>query len=309
MVDILLATHNSQKYLEQMLDSLLAQTYKDIRILVNDDASTDNTLPILRRYIKANGSIILPLADEEPAGGAKQNFFRLMDSSGADYVMFADHDDVWLPGKVADTLALMREAEEKYGRDTPILAHTDLEVVDAQLKTIAPSMMHAQKLNGSIKQLSRLLAQNHVTGCAAMVNRALVGRVKTGSLEPVIMHDWWLALVAAAFGRIVFLDKPTVKYRQHAGNEIGAVDTRSAGYVRKNLGNIGYLQAKIKDTYLQAAAFYDTYWAELSPANEEIVRAYAEFVRINKFQRWGRMLQYNFFKNGFVRVCGQLILG
>lgn len=308
MVDILLATHNSEQYLAELLDSLLAQTYGDIRILVNDDASTDGTLPILRRYIKKHENV-QPVEDEEPAGGAKQNFFRLMESAQADYVMFADHDDVWLPDKVADTLALMQEAEAKYGKETPILAHTDLEVVDARLGTLSHSMMHAQKLSGHIVELNRLLAQNHVTGCTAMVNRALLGRVKTGSLEPVIMHDWWLALTAAAFGKIVFLDKSTVKYRQHAGNEIGAVDTRSTGYLKKNLSNIARLQKRIKDTYMQAAAFYDIYWSELSPRNEEIVRAYSEFIRINKLRRLGRMFKYNFFKNGFIRVCGQLILG
>jgi glycosyltransferase involved in cell wall biosynthesis len=308
MVDILLATHNSEKYLAQLLDSLLTQMYRDIRILVSDDASQDGTIVILRKYIKAYANIV-PLENEMPLGGAKQNFFWLTEHSTSEYAMFADHDDMWLPNKVADTLALMQEAETKYGKDTPILAHTDLEVVDADLKTIAPSMMHAQRLNGEIVQLNRLLVQNHVTGCTSMVNRALLGRLKYGSLEPIIMHDWWLALVASAFGRIVFLNKPTVKYRQHAGNEIGAVNTRSAGYVRRNLADIGYLQEKIKDTYMQAAAFYDTYWPDLSPQNEEIVRTYADFIHSNKLRKWGGMLKYNLFKNGFIRKCGQLILG
>lgn len=308
MVDILLATHNSEKYLAELLDSLLGQTYKNIRILVSDDASTDRTLPILRQYIKQHPNI-QPIENEEPAGGAKENFFRLMENAQAGYAMFADHDDVWLPDKVADTLALMKEAEAKYGREIPLLAHTDLEVVDAKLKTISPSMMRSQKLNGRNVKLNRLLAQNHVTGCTAMINRALLSRVKTGSLEPVLMHDWWLALTASAFGRIVFLDKATVKYRQHAGNEIGAVDTHSAGYLKNNLSNLDRLRNRIKDTYVQAAAFYDTYWPEFSPENEEIVRAYADCVRLNKFSKWQRLFKYKFFKYGFIRICGQLILG
>lgn len=308
MVDILLATHNSEKFLAELLDSLVGQTYKDIRVIVSDDASADETPAILKQYAKKFRNFTI-LQNEMPLGGAKQNFFWLMGHSAGEYAMFADHDDVWQPDKVADTLKTMQEAEAKHGTNTPVLAHTDLEVVDAQLKTIAPSMMRSQNLSKTIVELNRLLVQNYVTGCSAMVNRALLDRVRFGSLGPIVMHDWWMALIASAFGQIVFLNKPTIKYRQHPGNQIGAIDTNSADYVKKSLSDTDYLRRKIEDTYLQAAAFYDTYWADLSPQNEEIVRTYADFIHLNKFQKWGRMVKYNFFKNGFIRKCGQLILG
>ncbi|MEI6100951.1 MAG: glycosyltransferase family 2 protein, partial [Eubacteriales bacterium] len=220
MVDILLATHNSEKYLAELLDSLVGQTYKDIRIIVSDDASTDGTPAILRKYAKNNRYFTI-LENEMPLGGAKPNFFWLMGHSTGEYILFADYDDVCQFDKVADTLKIMQEAEAKYGKNMPVLAHTDLEVVDEELNTIAPSMMRSQRLSKTFVELNRLLVQNYVTGCSVMINRALLDRVRFGSLGPIVMHDWWVALVASAFGKIVFLDKPTIKYRQHADNQIG----------------------------------------------------------------------------------------
>ncbi len=308
MVEILLATHNSEKYLRELLDSLLSQTLPDLCILVSDDGSTDGTMEILREYAGNNKNISL-LENSLPLGGAKENFFHLTKHADADYVLFADHDDVWLPNKAEDTLAVMLEMEKESGADTPILVHTDLMVVDERLSLIASSMMESQKLCKTCNTLNRFLPQNHVTGCTMMANRALVRKIRAGDLGLVIMHDWWLALVASAFGRIGFLDQATIKYRQHSKNEIGAVDTRGYDYVKSNLKNTERLKKRLMDTYLQAGEFYETYKNDLSKRNAEIVRSFAEFPKINKFARWARLFGYKYFKYGFIRKIGQLILG
>lgn len=308
MVEILLATHNSRKYLREMMDSLLAQTLEGIRILVSDDGSTDGTKEILREYAGNNPNIVV-LENDRPPGGAKENFFYLTGHADAEYVLFADHDDVWLPDKAEETLFVMRKMEEAAGADVPLLVHTDLEVVDEGLKTVAPSMMKAQKLSKTYRTLNRFLPQNHVTGCTVMVNRALLRKIRCTDIGPVIMHDWWMALVASAFGRIGFLDKPTIRYRQHTENQIGAVDTRGPGYVKSNLSDTGRLKKRLYDTYLQAAEFYRTYGDELSERNKKIVRSYAEFSQIGRCARWARLFRYHFFKYGFIRKIGQLFLG
>jgi glycosyltransferase involved in cell wall biosynthesis len=308
MIEVLLATHNSEKYLRELMDSLLSQTLSDLRILVSDDGSTDGTKNIIRAYAGKNKNITL-LKSNLPLGGAKENFFYLTGHADADYVLFADHDDVWLPNKAADTLAVMLEMEKAAGADTPLLVHTDLMVVDEELHTIAPSMMKAQKLSRTYNTLNRLLSQNHVTGCTVMANRALIGKVKYLDLGPVVMHDWWLALVASAFGRIGFLDKATIQYRQHQENEIGAVDTRSYGYLKTSLKNTERLKKRLFDTYRQAGEFYATYGKDLSEKNALIVRSYAEFEKINSCAKWARLFRFHYFKYGFVRKIGQLILG
>ncbi len=308
MVDILLATHNSEKYLGELLDSLLSQTYKDIKITISDDASSDKTMDILQSYANENKNITI-LESSPPKGGAKENFFELIRHADAEYVMFADHDDIWQPDKVDDTLRVMLEMEKSAGKQTPVLVHTDLIVVDEALCTIAPSMMHAQKLNPDFMGLNKMLSQNNVTGCTAMANRALIGMVRYTDIGPVVMHDWWLALIASAFGKIGFLDKPTIQYRQHPENQIGAVDVRGAGYMKKSLSDRAKLKERLKGTYLQAEEFLKTYGDILCEKNEKIVRSYAEFTKINKISRWARLFRFNYFKYGFPRKMGQLILG
>ena len=307
MIEILLATHNSEKYLRELMDSLTGQTYRDIRIIASDDGSSDATRAILQEYARRYNIKILE--NDRPLGGAKQNFFNLIGHANAEYVMFADHDDVWCPSKAEDTLARMREMEDTHGKDTPILVHTDLEVVDENLHTLAPSMMRSQHLSKTFIRINKLLAQNYVTGCTVMVNAALAKKVQYKSLDHIVMHDWWLALTASAFGAIGLLDKPTIKYRQHGKNEVGAKYVISAAYVADNLSHTNRQRERIQNTYLQAGAFYETYKGELPEEAEKTVRMYAEFISLNKLQKWARMIKYDFFKKGIVRMIGQFILG
>lgn len=308
MVGILLATHNSEKYLGELLDSLLSQTYRDIKIMVSDDASSDNTMQILRSYADQNENITV-LEGGSLKGGAKENFFELIRHAKEEYVMFADHDDIWQPSKVGDTLHVMREMEKSVGKQTPVLVHTDLTVVDEQLHTIAPSMMRAQKLNPEYTGLNKILSQNNVTGCTVMTNRALIDTVRYTDMKPIVMHDWWLALIASAFGKIAFLSRPTIKYRQHKENQIGAVDAHGVEYMKNSLSDRDNLKKRLEMTYLQAEEFLKTYGDALDEKNEKIVRSYAEFAKINKFSRWVRLFRFNYFKYGFPRKMGQLILG
>src|SRR5699024_4749681 len=126
-----------------------------------------------------------------------------------DYLMFADADDFWLPDKVEKTFAKMREMEREAGTGCPILVHTDLAVADGSLRVIAPSLFRYEKLSPQRNSLRELLAQNNVTGCTVMINRALRKLIRQAPADAV-MHDWWAALAAAAFGRIGVLDEPTI---------------------------------------------------------------------------------------------------
>ena len=96
-VQILLATYNSEKYLAQQLDSILAQEFQEFEILIRDGGSTDSTLEIIREFCqKYPGKVTFAEAGK---AGACQNFSRLLELSTAQIVMFSDHDDVWMPDK------------------------------------------------------------------------------------------------------------------------------------------------------------------------------------------------------------------
>jgi hypothetical protein len=139
---------------------------------------------------------------------------------GADYLGFVDQDDVWVPEKLERQLAAMREAERLHGETTPILVHSDLSVVDSALRPVAPSFRAYAGLGALEAPLPERVAHNVVTGCTVLVNRAL--REAAGPIPDGIMHDAWLACVATAVGRTVYLPQPLVAYRQHGANAIGA---------------------------------------------------------------------------------------
>ena len=134
---ILLATYNGEKFLAEQLDSLFSQTYSDFIIYAHDDGSTDQTVGILHQYQNKYPEKLIIL-DYEPTGGAKNNFYSLMQRVDADYYMFCDQDDIWLPFKVDVSLKKIQGMELTY-ICMPCLVFSDLRVVDHQLNTISDS--------------------------------------------------------------------------------------------------------------------------------------------------------------------------
>jgi Glycosyl transferase family 2. len=187
---------------------------------VRDDSSNDDTRAIIRKFAARDARITF--VEEEPVErlGVVRAFGRLLEAVGdAHYVMFADQDDVWLETKVSSTLAAMRGAEST--ARNPVLVHTDLVVVDANLRVIADSFWRYSRVSPEPVSLRRLVVQNVATGAATMINRPLID-LACPMGEGVMFHDWWFACVAAAFGSIVAVHEASVLYRQHGGNAVGA---------------------------------------------------------------------------------------
>jgi rhamnosyltransferase len=223
-VTIVLSTYNGAQHVAAQLESLRRQSFADWTLLVRDDGSTDETLAIVRRFAEDDPRIRIHL-DETPRLRAPGSFGVLLQEAlrgGAEYVFTCDQDDVWLDDKVERLLGLMQARERQAGgRSVPLLVHSDLTVVRDDLSVVSESFMRLQKIAHPEKDALRLLlAQNVVTGCAALVNRPLLQLALP--MPRVVMHDWWLAQVASACGEIIFTRVPTVLYRQHASNVVGA---------------------------------------------------------------------------------------
>lgn len=223
-IDILLATFNGDAFLAEQIESVLAQSITDWRILVRDDGSSDEMVAIVRRYALQYPERIFLIEDQDTNLGAAGNFARLMEHSQAPYVMLCDQDDVWHPAKVERMLAAMRELEEESAAGLPLLVYSDLTVVDRDLKVEQPSFWRYMQTDpGSGNAINRLMWHNVVTGCASICNRHLVELALPIPAE-ALMHDWWMALVAASLGRLQSLPEATVLYRQHDTNTLGAKD-------------------------------------------------------------------------------------
>jgi glycosyltransferase involved in cell wall biosynthesis len=220
-----MATYNGARYIEQQIESILAQSNQDWQLIIRDDGSDDNTVSIIENYAAKHRGKIKLIQDDGSQLGATLNFGHLLEHTDTEYIMFSDQDDVWLPNKVELTLNTFKEAEKIY-HDMPLLVHTDLRVVDFDLNIIADSMWSYQKLFPDIgNNLKKIMAHNVVTGSAMMINRK-AKEVSIPIPREAIMHDWWIALNVAKHGKIVYVSTPSILYRQHSKNAIGAQRAR-----------------------------------------------------------------------------------
>lgn len=303
-IEILLATYNGEKYIKEQLDSILNQDYENWIVRACDDASKDSTFEILKRYQEKYPDKFIVERNEKGTGSAKLNFFHLIKSSTCDYVMCCDQDDVWLPNKISLTYDEMKQNESE---GIPVLIHTDLKVVDQDLNILGESFFEYSNLNKNLT-FKDLLIQNSVTGCTMMMNKDLVSLVKKETnFKDILMHDWLLAILAAAKGRIGFVDCPTMLYRQHSVNSVGAKRYGISLFISK-LKNSD-IRRSLEDTALQAAQISKTYKDDLSQDLYYLISEYSNIFSKNKLQRIYFYLKHRVLKRGISRKICQILLG
>jgi len=223
MIDILLSTYNGEKYLSEQIDSILNQSYQSWRLLIRDDGSTDTTLAIVEQYTTAYPQKIIKINGPAHNIGVISSFELLLKESAADYIMFCDQDDVWLKDKIEISVQTLFKYENIHGKECPLLIHTDLVVVDEHLQVIHPSFWGYTRLNPDIIEQNKyfLAIANCITGCTILMNKA----AKLVSLpfpETILMHDAHIGLKVITNGHIVHISRPTIYYRQHSQNKLGA---------------------------------------------------------------------------------------
>jgi len=304
-----MATYNGGKYLAEQLESLFAQTV-DFRLVVQDDGSSDDTREILSKY-QARYPEVVSVSVNKSTLGAANNFLDLMvnhksDKDGKDdYTMLCDQDDVWLPNKIEITLAEMKRMEQLHPNEA-ILIFTDLHIVDKDLNIVHRSYKKAMHSDSSRTSLPQVLIQNLLTGCTAMYNRKLSDLLTTIP-NYCIMHDWWLLLVASAFGKIGYVNRQTILYRQHGKNSIGATNVRKLSYKLNRLIKAENIKRAIRETYTQAESFSATYNHLLDPSQQNILHQYISIPHKNKLGRWLTICKLGSFKIGFTRNIAYFI--
>lgn len=301
-IDILMATYNSEKYISEQLQSIINQTYKDFHLYICDDVSTDSTSNILSEY-KLQYNNTISILKNETNKGAKYNFSNLFQTSQADYIMFSDHDDVWLNNKIEVTYNKMIELENKYSKDIPILVFTDKFVTDDKLNITAKSHNKSEKFNTNDFSLNRLLMGNVASGCTIMVNAAL--RKICGTINSnALMHDYWLMLTAAAFGNIGYINIPTMYYRQHNNNQLGAQNNSLLNALKNIKTGKQNLKNMVFKNITQAEAFYNQYENLLSDENKCILKEFIKLRDKRNISFIKSMVRNKFYKSGILKNLG-----
>ncbi len=227
-VAIIMATYNGERYLKEQIDSILAQTYKNFTIYIQDDRSSDNTVSIINSYSQFQDNIIL-IDNGLSRLGASLNFMTLLNCIESEYYMFADQDDFWLPNKIELSIARLINLEGQYGKGSPIIVHTDRTYTDHKLNVIQASEFNPRnrkpkdieyKIN-QLKDCNILSIYTIVGGCTMAINK----KAKEISFPylNIRMHDATIAMRVAHHekGIISTIFESTILYRQHESNTCG----------------------------------------------------------------------------------------
>lgn len=247
-VAILLCTYNGEKYIKNLLDSILNQSYSDWHLYIHDDGSKDETLRIITEY--ENNYENISIVPSTHHMGAKNGFGYLLNNVIADYYMFCDQDDVWFTNKIRDSIDFIKHLEFK--KSVPVAIGTDLTVTDSRLNIQAESLF--SYANVDIEWFKRdrkyIYIANPFVGCTLTINKAL--RELCGKMpKEAIMHDWWIAQIAYKNGFIDLMVKPTIYYRQHEDNVVGTkgLNTHSINYWISKIKNIKEFYRNQKSIY------------------------------------------------------------
>lgn len=287
-VAILLATYNGGKFLREQLESLENQTFKDFTCYIHDDGSVDDTLKVAYEFCTKDPDRFIVL-DYPQTGGAKMNFFSLMKQVEADYYMFCDQDDIWLPSKIQESY----EAAEKNNEGKGIVVFTDLKVGEDIDHIRSDSFYRVNHTDIANIDYRNSLIEGYVPGCVMLVDKILMQKANIyKNIDNIKMHDWWIiALAKLTDSAFVFIDKPLIMYRQHHDNTIGAKDNSRAARISFNLKRIfnGTIRKAKKENLesrrIQAEELYDTGFGDSS--KRTFIKQYIDITNRNKFARMG----------------------
>ena len=296
-IDILLATYNGARYLRPQIESILNQEDVSLRILVRDDGSVDETPAVIEHYTRSRPDRVIRLGGSGHLG-AVGNFAHLLREAKAPYAALSDQDDVWAPRKLRTLLSVMRDLESRHGVGTPLLVHSDLTVVDETLRERHSSFWRYSGFDPRRTNLPRLLIKNTVTGCASLVNRALI-ELALPIPQAALVHDYWLALVAGAAGHLGIVEEPLVAYRQHARNTIGARPYHWKSSLERLAG--GFATWDIGALRRQAEALSERCHAFLAPEYRTLIEDFVNLPDRNWIGRRRILLRHGILMPGMTR--------
>lgn len=211
-VAILMATYNGAKYIEEQIQSIINQTYKNWQLFIRDDGSSDETLKIIKNFTNIDHRIH-KITDNLGNLGPCLNFNELIKTHlEYKYIMFADQDDVWLENKIMISVNKIKNLEN-FNYNIPVLVYSNYYISNSSLKykTIVYKNLNQKHLS------ERLLVHSWVMGCTSIINSSLA-HIAVDIPKEAENHDNWLAILAAAIGEIGYVKETTMIHRIHEDN-------------------------------------------------------------------------------------------
>jgi len=233
-ISVALCTHNGAAFVREQVESILRQSVPVTEVVLSDDASTDDTVAIVEATIHEwpLPRPRLTVIRNAPALGVVANFEQAALACSGDLIALCDQDDVWRPDKLQRFVDLFATEPDLQ------LAHSDATLVTAERAPLPGSLLQSleatplerrELVDG--RSYYALVRRNLVTGATVVFRRQLLEQAVPFARTWV--HDEWLAIIAAALSRTRLIDESLIEYRQHGGNQIGAVKPTLGYKLRK----------------------------------------------------------------------------
>ena len=283
MVDILMATYNGEAFLEEQVQSIINQTYREWRLLVHDDGSTDKTMEILHRLAEEDERVVV-IEDGVQRLGVARNFIHLVKQSAAAYCMFCDQDDIWLPNKVEEMLSEIKQ----YSQDIPQVVYSNAYLWTSQKGIISDK----NTLTYPTTLRQTLFLNTGIQGAAAIFNRKMCDRIGE-ELCFYAMHDHVLLLAGICFGEVHYLHESLMYYRQHEHNVTG----NAPGSIAKKITlmwqnrNVPLVS---REHYNGLKSFYEYFREGVRVDDRQVIEMFLSLPDKNCLVRLWRIVQYRF---------------
>ena len=273
-IDIILATYNTHiPYLKEQIDSILNQTYQNIHLIISDDNSPNKEIQeILKQYEEQDERVTIYLQEENK--GYIKNFEFLLKKSEANYIMFADHDDIWYPQQVEKSI-------ENLKKENVDLAYCDAEQINEKGEIIHKSYLTYKNVPCIQGKDNLAISRCIGIGCSQIFTKKVKQRMLPFT-DQVMAHDWLAAFVANEGKGISCIQEPLLGYRLHNTNVFGG-------------RNLAQNLARWKEEHGNTYSSYLKYRKEsvIDKAYLDGARMCLQYARLEEDKKWiKQLMQY-----------------
>jgi len=280
-VAVLMSSYNGEKYINEQIDSILAQVDVKISLYIRDDGSTDNTCSIISRYCNEyrniqiySESIMGEKKEEHKNIGPGMSFMRLMyyvvkNERLYDYYAFSDQDDIWKKEKLIRAITKIKDEKEA------ALYCSNQELYQEKYRG---RLRFEEKPDLSLK---RHITKNDISGCTMVMNHILAQRITNmkcpgHDILDYRMHDAWIFLGALICGKIIYDHESYILYRIHDNNAVGIKRANIASRIKRGL-NFQKGRAQYKNIRMKTAKYFLHEFPEMEKEKKEILIKFADY--------------------------------
>lgn len=302
-IHIACSARNAGPWIDAMLKGLEAQTHGDWELWIRDDGSTDDTRAKIETW-RAREPRITNVLRGASALGHVQAYADVLGRlpSSAQVVATVDADDVWMPEHLEGALTALESAHKT--SPGPVLVYSDLQVVDEQLRVISPSFWAHEGIDPERNGLPSLAIQNVATSPTLLFNAELLAELRSFPTS-ALNQDWWMALVAAATGRLVVVREATVLYRQHAGNVTGARRRSAWSRAPGAWARRARVASDLDGVARQARELVSRFGKRMSPDDRRALEGLASIATLRGWRRRAAIVRWRWYPpHGVLRNVG-----